>query len=269
MSRLRKNFSRGLILAAVTAWACCGCRESRAGGEPIPHSIIVPPALEGIARALADEYGQYRPQESPWPVEVVPDTELSNALGENPGSAVMQWREPAAGDWSALAGWTGVSLVVHPDNPVRNLSSDQVRGIFTGRIARWEDAGGNPGDVHVAAYGSDSELGALFGAAVLGENRLTSSAVILPSAGALKAAVRKDPLSIGYLLGNDDAFGIRVLRIDATAAEYPNFLSQAYPFSVPIYLVAKNPAPVEIKQFAGWVQSASGQTILMELHARE
>jgi hypothetical protein len=269
MNRLRKKLIRGFLSTAAIAWACCACQETRAGGGPPPLAVLVSPVLEGIARAFTEGYNQYRPQETPLTVEVVSDSDLAGALEKNPGSAVMQWREPPVGDWSALAGWTGVLVVVHPDNPVRNLSSDQVRRIFTGRIVRWEDAGGNPGGVHVAAYGSDTELAALLGAAVLGENRLTSEAVILPSDAALKTAVLEDPLSIGCLLSGGDAASVRVLTIDSIAAEYRNFISQQYPFTIPVYLVARDPAPPEIEQFAGWAQSFSGQTILMELHKRE
>ena len=44
----------------------------------------------------------------------------------------------------------GVCLIVHKDNPVKSLSSEQVVGIYTGQITNWKEAGGN--DAPIAAF---------------------------------------------------------------------------------------------------------------------
>jgi len=54
---------------------------------------------------------------------------------------------------SDLMAWTlardGIGLMVHAENPVRNLSSDQVRAIYRGEIEDWSEVGGDPGRIIV------------------------------------------------------------------------------------------------------------------------
>ena len=43
----------------------------------------------------------------------------------------------------------GVAIIVHPDNPVRELTLEQLRGIFSGEITNWSDVGGTDGSIHI------------------------------------------------------------------------------------------------------------------------
>src|SRR5205085_4256334 len=91
-----------------------------------------------------------------------------------------------------------VAVVVHADNPVKDLTKDQVRDLFTGVVTNWKDVGGPDAPVHL--YIRDPISGTHLGFKELamenkaygaGTNALTSYAAIIE-------AVAKDPNGIGY-----------------------------------------------------------------------
>jgi phosphate transport system substrate-binding protein len=267
---LRPNAVRpkGLPAVLLLAFGLIGCRPAVSGGEETPINIAVSPSLAPVAASLTEEFNRMYPQGIPLTVEIAPEAPLRTASDAG-CDAVLDWREPPAGDWSARVGWTGIRFVVHPDNPMADLSSDEVRKIFRGWIVRWEEAGGASGDIHALAYGEDSGPADIFAEAVLGGSRLAGGAILMPTIYAMLSTVREDPLAVGYLPAFDPAADLKALTVDGADAVYPNLLSGKYPFRIPIYLDAIDPPLPEIKQFAGWAQSVPGQTVLMQLHPQE
>ncbi len=47
--------------------------------------------------------------------------------------------EAADGLWQTTAALDGIAVIIHPENPIRSLSVEQVRAIFSGEVTRWED----------------------------------------------------------------------------------------------------------------------------------
>ncbi len=264
MDRISGKSLHGIFLSFLIIGALSSCRQS-GGQAETPHlTIAAALSLERIATIMVDKFNKINPQGTPLAVEIVPDGDMQMPLDPSQASAVIQWKEPPPGNWSALIGWSGILFAVHPDNPVENLSSTQAQKIYLGSIDRWEEIGGLSGDIHALAYGSEMGLEQMFTGIVLKGSRLTPGALIVPSFEEMSAAISGDMQSIGFMLAFQTATGIRILTIDSITADYPNVLSGRYPFRIPLYLVAEEKVPAEILQFAGWIQSVAGQTILME-----
>jgi ABC-type phosphate transport system substrate-binding protein len=269
MERLQEIFRREILFTIMAACAFSGCQGvgEQADIPRIPIAVAI--ALEPAATALLEGFSGIQPQGGLLTVETMADKDIPAAFEAGGISAVLQWQEPPAKEWSALIGWTGIIFAVHPDNPVRNLSAAQVRAIYSGLIQRWEEAGGSSGEIHAFAFPAENPWAALFDGVVLTGGRLTSGAMIIPSVDAMPAAVAGDPQSIGYMMMFNEAPGVRILSVDAVPADYPGLLSGAYPFRVPLFLRAREPVSAEILSFAGWAQSVSGQAALMKLQSRE
>jgi hypothetical protein len=263
------KYRQGLFFPFLAICILTGCQET--GEQPeIPRvPIAVAASLEPAASALLDSFSGINAQGDPLTVETMADRDIPAAFEAGGFSAIIQWQEPSANEWSALIGWTGIFFAVHPDNPVRNISASQARAIYSGLLRRWEEAGGSSGEIHSYAYESESPWAALFEGVVLTGGRLTAGAMIIPSAEAMPAAVAGDPQSIGYMMLYHEAPGVRILTVDAVAADYPGLLSGAYPFRIPVFLRAREPVSADILSFAGWAQSVSGQTVLMKLQSQE
>jgi ABC-type phosphate transport system substrate-binding protein len=263
------KFRRGILFPFLAICVLSGCRE--AGEQPeIPRSTVaVAESLEPAASALLEGFSGISPQGKTFEFTAIAEEDITAAFEAGGFSAIIQWEEPPANEWSALIGWTGILLAVHPDNPVRNISTSQARTIYTGSLRRWEEAGGLSGEIHAYAYGVGSPWAALFEGVILTGGRLTAGAIIMPSSEAMTAAVAGDPQSIGYLMLYHKARGVRILTVDAVAADYPGLLSGAYTFRIPIFLRAREPVSADVLSFAGWAQSVSGQTVLMKLQSQE
>ena len=259
---------RRILLPVV--FLCCaasGCRPEDGGPTVEVIRLAAPNELASVAGPLSEEFNRLLPQGTRLEVHTVPGTDIRTEQ-EN-AAVVMDWREPPDGRFSARVGWIGLLIVVHPDNPLRGISADDVRAIFAGWKDRWEDVGGPAGAITAVTYGTYTGWGELFTAAVLGTNRTAGDAVIAPSPGELRTAVREDPEAIGWTTGCECGEGLKILSVDGTAATYPNLLSGVYPFRIPIYIDADDPPAAEIEQFAGWLQSVHGQTALMQLQSQE
>jgi phosphate transport system substrate-binding protein len=249
---------------------CCaasGCRPQDGGPTGEVLRLAAPHELASAAGPLSEEFNRLLPQGIRLEVHTAPGTDIRTE--QDDVAAVMDWREPPDGRFSARVGWIGLLIVVHPDNPLGGISADDVRAVFAGWIDRWEDVGGPAGAITAVTYGTYTGWGELFATAVLGMNRPEGNAVIAPSPGELRTAVREDPQAIGWTTGCEGGEGLNILLVDGKVATYPNLLSGVYPFRIPIYIDAYDPPAAEIEQFAGWLQSVPGQTTLMQLQSQE
>jgi phosphate transport system substrate-binding protein len=94
----------------------------------------------------------------------------------------------------------GLIVIVHPDNPVRALTLDQIAALFAGRISNWTQLGGP--ELPVSLYVRDDRSGTLaaFEAMVMQPRRLNiaESAERLEDNADLSDLVSIDPTGIGF-----------------------------------------------------------------------
>jgi phosphate transport system substrate-binding protein len=94
-------------------------------------------------------------------------------------------------------------LFVHPSNRVSKLTKEQIKGIFTGKIANWKEVGGDD-RVIVVAWGIGTPgQNAQFGKMVLDNEAVTKEAMETTNYAAIKEAVASTPEAIGI-----DPFGM-------------------------------------------------------------
>lgn len=93
----------------------------------------------------------------------------------------------------------GVAAVVHPQNPVRSLTLQQVQDIFSGKIMNWKEVGGQDGAIHLVTRDEASGTREVFWEKALNKGPIRKDADVVPSNGAMKTAVATDPAAIGYM----------------------------------------------------------------------
>lgn len=164
----------------------------------------------------------------------------------------------------------GLAIYVNTANPIKELTLEQIKGIYTGKIHNWKDVGGKDG--MIIAYGRENSSGtyAYFKEHVLGNADFAPSIQTLPGTAAVTNAVAKDKKSIGYG-GIAYAKGIHhvmVKKDDSSPGIEPtmeNVLSGKYPISRYLYwYTAGNPSG-EIKKLVGWVLGSEGQKLVQEV----
>jgi phosphate transport system substrate-binding protein len=165
----------------------------------------------------------------------------------------------------------GLSVYVHNESSVKELSLEQLENIFTGRIKNWKQVGGNDAPITVYSRENSSGTYEFFKEHVLKGKDFAASAQTMPGTAALLQAVAKDPNGIGYggaaygqgarAIGvKTDADAKAVLPTEATV------LNQTYPIWRYLFNYV-NPAldKGEVAAYLNWIRSAEGQKIVKDV----
>jgi phosphate transport system substrate-binding protein len=165
----------------------------------------------------------------------------------------------------------GLSVYVNADNPVKELSLDQLARIFTGKVRNWKEVGG--ADAPITVYSRENSSGTyeFFKEHVLRGRDFVASAQTMPGTAAVLQAVAKDASGIGYG-GAAYGAGAKHLAVkieDGSAAVEPtedNVLGQKYPIWRYLYVYV-NPAldKGEIGAYLKWIRSDEGQKIVKDV----
>jgi phosphate transport system substrate-binding protein len=173
-------------------------------------------------------------------------------------------------------------FLVASDNPVTNLTQEQVRGIYAGKITNWQQVGGQ--DAPIQAFQRPENSGSQTGMLDLvmrGEAMMkpTQTHRVALDMGSLVEAVMYNGESngIGYsykyyvdtIYGEVDANvveGVKMLAIDGVAPTAENISTGAYPLTSKYYLVVnENNVSEQTRRVIELVQSAAGKKVIEEL----
>ena len=164
----------------------------------------------------------------------------------------------------------GLAVYLHETSPVKELSIEQIRDIYTGAITNWRAVGGP--DAPIVLYGRENSSGTYvyFKDNVLLGRDFSARCQTLPGTAAVVNAVAKDPNGIGYG-GAAYAKGIKDCAVKKDAAS-PAVLPSAatvkdgsYPVSRDLYLYTRVKPSGDAKKFIDWVLSDAGQAIVTQV----
>lgn len=164
----------------------------------------------------------------------------------------------------------GLSVYVVENHPVQELTLEQVRLIYTGKITNWKEVGGP--DSKIVLYGRENNSGTYvyFRDFVLKGADFAGTMQSLPGTAGVVNAVSKDPNGIGFG-GAAYAKGVRFVKIKKDAnspAALPTpeeIKAGNYPITRFLYLYLKSKPTGEIKNFIDWTLSPAGQEIVTKV----
>lgn len=190
----------------------------------------------------------------------VTDDELARAH-----AAAGPLRSPAQEHVIAL---DGLAIIVHPDNPLRELRIEQVREAFAGRVSDWSQLGGRPGPIVLHARDDRSGTWDTFKSLVLADGApLAASARRFESSAELEREVAADPAALGFVgVSYVSAARALAVRADADAgALQPDALAistEDYPLARRLYFYSARGARAEVAEFIEFVQGSGGQAVV-------
>jgi phosphate transport system substrate-binding protein len=156
----------------------------------------------------------------------------------------------------------GVVLVVHPSNPLRDVSLSAVRAAYADRIGSWLPLSGRRLPITLITREEGSGTRAAFEALVMGGERIASSALVQDSTGAVRQMVSSDPAALGYIsIGLVDA-SVRPLRLDGVEANERNIDAGRYPLVRPFLFVTRGQLSDPARDFIAWVGSPRALSLL-------
>ena len=112
-------------------------------------------------------------------------------------SRALKDEEKAAGLKETVLAYDGIAIIVHTDNPVSDLTLEQIAKLYTGEITNWKDVGGN--DAEVVLIGREAASGTRDGfESITGTKDACQYRQELTSTGDVITAVSQNPGAIGY-----------------------------------------------------------------------
>jgi phosphate transport system substrate-binding protein len=165
----------------------------------------------------------------------------------------------------------GLSVYVHKDNPVAQLSFSQLEGIFTGTITNWKQVGG--ADAPISLYGRENSSGTyeFFKEHVLNKKDFAASTKTMPGTAAVIQGVAKDANAIGYggIAYGEGVKTLKVSKADGGEAIAPceeTVLSGKYPISRFLYCyVNSSKDNGAIAAYLTWCMSDEGQAVVKDV----
>ena len=112
-------------------------------------------------------------------------------------SRALKDEEKAEGLVETVLAYDGIAMVVNPENPVSDLSLEQIAAIYTGEITNWKEVGGN--DAEIILIGREAGSGTRDGfETITGTAEACKYRQELTSTGDVIATVASNPDAIGY-----------------------------------------------------------------------
>ena len=177
-----------------------------------------------------------------------------------------------------VVAWDGISVIINSNNPVTELSIEQISKIFTGEIANWNEVGGKDGEVLVISRDSSSGTFGYFEKRVVRlngtvkENNYTQKALYLASNVSIREEVSINENAIGYIgLGylNESVKALDIIGEDTTESVRPsieNIQNGSYPISRQLFIYVSGSDLTDLGEtFLEYVMGEEGQAIAREI----
>lgn len=170
-----------------------------------------------------------------------------------------------------------LAIVIHPDNPVDNLTIEQLADIYTGRITNWQEVGGDDAPIVLLSRETNSGTHVYFLETVVrrgetdNKDIFAPQTLLMPSSVGITNEIRRNPNAIGY-----DGLGYvteeeKVVAVAAEAGQpyvLPSVESAAaglYALSRPLFMYTAGQPGGTIADYLDWVLGPEGQAIVAEL----
>lgn len=293
---MKKFISAALVIVLLFSLAACTGGDNRAGGENTPQegqfvftrenfprlngSTSMVPLGQAIASVLLGETREQVSDLTNFSRTTQSYRELMRGdadllISGAPPEGIYQEKEEAGFEWEiSTFSVDGLVFIVNKDNPVDNLTTEQIRKIYTGEITNWSEVGGN--DVDIVPFQRNEEAGSqtAMKKLVMGDIPLMKAPAeyVSGAMGGLVevvASYNDTAAAIGYTVyyyAHDMkmADGLKMIAVDGVEPNVETIRSHQYPFINDAYVVIKaglaedDPAKV----LYNWIMSEEGQNLV-------
>jgi phosphate transport system substrate-binding protein len=255
------------IMSSMAAMALCGIlvTPSLAG---LTGRIVVAghgpelPVMQDLGRAFERAHPgsaiDFEWDKSVKAAEMVKSGEAQVAVTDRPDPALR----------TVPVAWDGIAVIVNFSNPIKEVTTSQVRDLFTGKITRWSDLDGGDRPVEVLSRAPEDNVQSGLEASLGIQERLNPSRkAIRTDEKALRAVSGREtaiaPISLSAALrAQEDGIPIRILTIDKVDPGPPTVKNGDYKLRRPVlFLTAQQPDALT-EAFVRFAGSAEGQKIL-------
>lgn len=258
------------LIVSVLSFLLFGCKGSNVKGPSSKKSITVAgstsvqPLADDLAKAFMQKYPDTKIEVQGGGSSVGIKSARDGVADIGMSSRELKPEEKGLNEFKIAI--DGIAVVVHPSNPVKNLTIQQIKEIYTGKIKNWKDVGGKNAQIVVVTREEGSGTRGAFEELVMKGESITESAVVQPSTGAVKQSVSQDPNAIGFIsMGVIDST-IKAVSIEGIEPTEQNVKDGKYKLQRPFLFLTKDKPAGLVKDFIDFALSSEGQAIVEKHH---
>lgn len=189
--------------------------------------------------------------------------DLANASRDIKDEEIEQAKGLGVDPVETVIGLDGIAVIVSLDNPVQDMTLEQLGAVYRGEITNWKDLGGN--DAPIVLIGRDTSSGTyeFFAEAAVGEgNEYSKEMRNLQSSQAIVDEVASNANAIGYVgMGYVDP-KIHVVSLDGVEGSVDNVKNGSYPLSRGLNMYSNGAPTGLVAAYLEWILSPAGQAIV-------
>jgi phosphate transport system substrate-binding protein len=239
-----------------------GCNSSPTSSRPL--SIAGSTSVQPFAEKLAEIYMHQHPG---CRIDVQGGGSSAGIYAAEQGAADLgtSSRElvPAEKNLTEIPiAYDGIAVIVHPSNPLTNLSLKQIREIFTDQIKDWGSLGLPPHAIDLITREEGSGTREAFEHLVMQKHEITPTALVQDSNGSVREIVAGDPYSLGYISAGLVNDRVKAVAIDGVLPTPDHIRNHTYKLVRRFLLVSRGAPTGTCQAFVDFVLSPPGQKVL-------
>ncbi len=160
--------------------------------------------------------------------------------------------------------YDAISIVIHKENSIKELSIKELRHIFSGKITNWNELGGDDREIVVISRDVSSGSFEVFNHSVLHDDLLKENSMRLASNNAVATTVSYTKGAIGYIGIGYINENLNVVKIDGVMPSKESVTEQIYPLIRKLYVYTTAKRTEETVNFIDFLLSRLGQDIVEE-----
>lgn len=262
--------SRRWLAASVVAVAILAGCEGRGGGRALV--LAGSTSVQPVAELIAEHYEVGHPHHS---VNVQGGGSTAGVRAALDGAADigMSSRELKAdevGLTPVVVARDAVVLIVHPTNRATDLTTEQVKAIYSGRTTRWSEVVGpewsderrHDDTITLVTREEGSGTRSAFEEGAMAKADITPRALVQDSTGTVRAIVASDPNAIGYISLGMVSSEVRALTYGGIAATEETVERGTYGLARPFLFLTRGAPSGEAAEFIRYALSNDGQELV-------
>lgn len=230
----------------------------------IAGSTTVYPVAEALANAYMEKHPEVKITVSAGDSEVGINTVRSGQADIGTSSRNLTSYE-AEGLSQYVIGEDAIAVVVNNQNPINNITLNQLASVYDGDIDNWKQLGGNDDSITPVTREVGSGTRVNFEEMIMGNNSYTKDVVVESSTYAALQRVAVSPNAIGYVAQNAINPQVKVLKINNVSLTQQNVDNGSYPLKRSMLLLVKGTPTGKVKDFIEFCLSSEGQAIVAQI----
>lgn len=170
-----------------------------------------------------------------------------------------------------IVGYDALAVVIHPDNSIGKLTSQQIEGIYTGVIKNWKELGGD--DLKIIPYSRETSSGTYeyFKEELLNRKNYHPEVLSMPATGAVIQSVSQTKGAIGYVglaYLNDSVKPVEISYDNGANYVSPtvaNATNKTYPVVRPLFFYYKKGNNKAADKFIEYTQTPEAQKLVLSV----